>query len=228
MATHWRCCDKRSRRRIVLTSEVPWRYEVRYRTRFNDFKVSLVRAWPRPWDAAPSATLAGRVIVGIVFIIGGLVKIGSPAVTVVAVRAYEILPLGAATLWAYATPTLEILLGVMLIIGLATRMAAAIAGLLLLAFLGGIAAAWARGLSIDCGCFGGGGRVVEGTTQYPLELLRDAGLLALAVVVIARPPGKFAVDGLLRLWPARPRTPRPDSTVPAGTPSERRAEGQAP
>jgi hypothetical protein len=69
---------------------------------------------------------------------------------------------------------------------------------------------------------------VEGTTQYPLELLRDAGLLALAIVVIARPPGKFAVDGLLRLWPARSRTPRPDSTVPAGTPSERRGEGQAP
>ena len=59
-----------------------------------------MRGWPRPWDAAPSATLAGRMIVGIVFIIGGLVEIGSPAVTVVAVRAYEILPLGAATLWA--------------------------------------------------------------------------------------------------------------------------------
>ena len=77
-----------------------------------------------PLEQYINVVVAGRMIVGIVFIIGGLVKIGSPAVSVVAVRAYEILPLGAATLWAYATPTLEILLGIMLIIGLATRMAA--------------------------------------------------------------------------------------------------------
>jgi uncharacterized membrane protein YphA (DoxX/SURF4 family) len=175
----------------------------------------------------PSAALAGRLIVGTVFIVAGLVKIGSPAVSVVAVRAYQILPPGAAILWAYATPTLEILLGILLVIGLSTRMSAVIAALLLVAFLGGISAAWARGLSIDCGCFGGGGRVVKGASKYPLELLRDTGLLALSVTVIARPPGAFAVDGLLRLWPARPETPPSGRRRAAGPPWARREEGQA-
>ena len=47
--------------------------------------------------------------------------------------------------------------------------------------------AWARGLSIDCGCFGGGGAVDGGQTAYGRELLRDTGFLLLAGWLVVRP-----------------------------------------
>jgi hypothetical protein len=54
--------------------------------------------------------------------------------------------------------------------------------------------AWARGLSIDCGCFGGGGAAPQGETAYGRELLRDAGLLLLAGWLVVRPRTLAALD----------------------------------
>ena len=50
----------------------------------------------------------------------------------------------------------------------------------MIVFIAAVSSAWARGLSIDCGCFGGGGQVAAGQTKYLQEILRDVGLLALA------------------------------------------------
>jgi hypothetical protein len=52
----------------------------------------------------------------------------------------------------------------------------------------------ARGLSIDCGCFGGGGPVPSGQTRYPSEIIRDVGLLLLAGWLIWRPQSRFCLD----------------------------------
>ncbi|HEX5428049.1 MAG TPA: MauE/DoxX family redox-associated membrane protein, partial [Pedococcus sp.] len=61
----------------------------------------------------------------------------------------------------------------------------------------GIASAWARGLSIDCGCFGKGGTIAASQTQYPQEIARDVGLLACAVWLAVRPRSTLSLDGLL-------------------------------
>jgi hypothetical protein len=67
-----------------------------------------------------------------------------------------------------------------------------------LAFVVGIAAAWARGLRIDCGCFGSGGELAAGQDpSYGIELARDAALAALAALLVRWPTGRFAIDGLL-------------------------------
>ena len=104
----------------------------------------------------------------------------------------------------YAQSALGITLGILLVVGLATRLVGVLQGLLLIVYIGGISSVWARGLSIDCGCFGGGGPSALGHTQYPADILRDIGLLALAVIVAARAPGRFAAD---RLPGIRPRHP---------------------
>jgi hypothetical protein len=65
-------------------------------------------------------------------------------------------------------------------------------------YIAGVAQSWARGLTIDCGCFGGGGQVAAGQTQYPQEILRDTGFLLLAVWLVVRPRSLFSMDGLLR------------------------------
>jgi hypothetical protein len=67
-------------------------------------------------------------------------------------------------------------------------------------FMIGIAAAWARGLAIDCGCFGStSGPVVDPTRGYALDLLRDAGLLLLAGFLVVRPRSPFSLDARLGL-----------------------------
>ena len=55
--------------------------------------------------------------------------------------------------------------------------------MLLVVFLAAVGSAWARGLQIDCGCFGNGGQVAAGETAYPLEVLRDVALLLVALAL---------------------------------------------
>ena len=80
-----------------------------------------------------------------------------------------------------------------------------VSALLLVAFIVGIASAWARGLQIDCGCFGGGGFDADATAKYPWEIARDVGLLLLSLWLVWRPRTRFALDSLL----FRPRPPHP-------------------
>jgi uncharacterized membrane protein YphA (DoxX/SURF4 family) len=109
---------------------------------------------------------------------------------------------------AAALPFVELALGVLLLIGIGTRLVAALSVLLLLAFVAGVSQAWARGLSIDCGCFGGGGQVAAGQTQYPQELARDAGFLVLAVWLLVRSRSLLSLDR----WLLRDRGGEPEAS----------------
>jgi uncharacterized membrane protein YphA (DoxX/SURF4 family) len=157
-------------------------------------------------------TLA-RLGLGAVWLISGGLKALDPDQTYVAVRAYDVLPTGAIGPVAALLPWIEIAIGVLLLLGIGTRMVAVLAALLLMVFIAGVTQAWARGLSIDCGCFGGGGAVAPGETAYLEELVRDTGFIALAVWLIVRPRTLFAWDSRLN--------PGTDRARPAGT--ERRS-----
>ena len=101
----------------------------------------------------------------------------------------------------HALPILEILVGLCLLLGLLTRVAAGMSMLLLVAFVVGVGSAWARGLSIECGCFGGGaGPAANAAAKYPWEIARDLGLLALSAWLVRRPRTPWATDN--RLIPA--------------------------
>ena len=122
-----------------------------------------------------------------VFLVSGVLKAIDPDATYVAVRAYDVLPKLGVALVAGVLPWLEIVIGLLLLVGIATRAVAVASAVLLLGFMVGVTQAWARGLSIDCGCFGGGGAVDPGQTTYGRELLRDAGFLLLAGWLVVRP-----------------------------------------
>lgn len=138
--------------------------------------------------------LLARLVLGVVLIWAGSVKVTRPALSAQAVRAFQILPYDFAGYVGYALPVLEILLGLLLVVGLFTRVSALAGGLMMLVFMIGIASAWARGLSIDCGCFGGGGAVAASETRYLLDILRDAGLVACAVWLVVRPLTAYSLD----------------------------------
>ena len=145
--------------------------------------------------------LLARMLVGGVWVVAGVLKLPDPNDNVRAVRAYDLLPESVVPVVGHALPVLEILVGLCLLLGLLTRVAAVVSALLLVAFVVGIASAWGRGLSIECGCFGGGaGPAANAAAKYPWEIARDVGLLALSAWLVRRPRTPWATDN--RLLPA--------------------------
>jgi uncharacterized membrane protein YphA (DoxX/SURF4 family) len=144
----------------------------------------------RPW----LATLA-RLLVGGVFLVAGALKLPDPAAAVRAVRAYRLLPESLVAPVAFGLPMVEIAVGLALLAGVFVRTAAIAAAALLAVFVAAVGSAWARGLQIDCGCFGGGGQVAAGQTAYPAEILRDVGLLVVALAVARWPWSRLALGG---------------------------------
>jgi uncharacterized membrane protein YphA (DoxX/SURF4 family) len=133
-----------------------------------------------------------------VFGVSGALKVVDPAQTRVAVLAYEVLPPGLVGPVATVLPLVELVLATLLVAGAFTRWAALASVVLLGVLMTGVAQAWARGLSIDCGCFGGGGPVAVGATRYPQELARDFGLVLMALWLGVWPRTALSVDGWLR------------------------------
>jgi uncharacterized membrane protein YphA (DoxX/SURF4 family) len=132
-----------------------------------------------------------------VWLTSGTLKAIDPDQTYVAVKAYDVLPKASLEVVAALLPWVELAFGVLLLIGAGIRVVAVLSVVLLALFMAGVAQAWARGLSIDCGCFGGGGAVAPGDTAYVQELLRDTGFALLAGWLIVRPRTLAALDSRL-------------------------------
>ncbi len=143
---------------------------------------------------APWISTVVRVVLGGVLLVAGGLKVIDPQSSVQAVQAYELLPEELARIVGWGLPFVEIAVGLLLILGLFTRAAAITAGILMVAFIAAVAWAAARGLSIDCGCFGGGGQVAPGQTAYGAEILRDVGLLLAAGWLAWQPHSRYALD----------------------------------
>jgi uncharacterized membrane protein YphA (DoxX/SURF4 family) len=143
-----------------------------------------------PWVAT-----AARLLLGVVLVVAGALKLPDPAAAMRAVRAYRLLPEALIGPVAFGLPVLEIAVGLALLAGVFVRTAAIASALLMVVFLAGVGSAWARGLQIDCGCFGGGGQVAAGRTAYPGEVARDVGLLIVALVLARWPASRLALGG---------------------------------
>lgn len=151
--------------------------------------------------------LVVRLVVGGVWIVAGGLKLGDPAASVRAVRAYDLLPETVVPSVGHLLPVLEVVVGLCLVGGLLTRATALVSALLFAAFTVGIASAWVRGLQIDCGCFGGGGYDPDATAAYPWELARDVALLLASAWLVWLKRSRFALDALVF---GRPVAGRPD------------------
>jgi uncharacterized membrane protein YphA (DoxX/SURF4 family) len=145
--------------------------------------------------------LIARLVTGGVWIVAGALKVTDPASSIAAVRAYELLPGSLVEPVGTTLPAVELVVGIALVVGAFTRGAAAVSTLLFAAFIIGIASVWARGIEIDCGCFGGGGPKKDAASSYPWEIARDVALLAASCYLVVVRRTRFAVDNLL--FPSR-------------------------
>ena len=141
----------------------------------------------------PWLTLLARLILGGVLLAAGGLKIGNLQKSAMSVRAYELLPTDLANFFGYVLPWIEIGMGLLLIVGAVVSIMGLLGALIMLAFVVAIAQAWARGLSIDCGCFGGGGEIDPGETKYLSTILRDLGFFLLGVYLYYFPKGRFGL-----------------------------------
>ena len=139
-----------------------------------------------------TAVLLLRLVLGAVFVYAAYTKLRDPwALFAMSIDSYKLLPEWGVIAAAHTLPWFELLLGLVLISGLALRYAAAAAALVLTAFFTAMLIGYARGLEIDCGCFG------PGEALGPRTLLRDGTLVVLAIVL-----------AVLSMRPARKAKPR--------------------
>jgi protein-disulfide isomerase len=159
-------------------------------------------------SAIPWLSLFSRLVGGAIFGWAALSKIGDPAATARAVRAYRLLPESLVGPVAHALPAVELALAALLLAGLATRIVGLVASAAVAVFIAAVASAGARGLKIDCGCFGGGGLVTH--THYLLDIARDSVLLVLLAVIPLAATSRFSLDNWLdrRVDVQRPGTKR--------------------
>ena len=144
--------------------------------------------------AQPWLTLLSRLILGGILVVAGVLKIPHPDKSAMSVRAYELLPVPVANVFGYSLPWVEVGVGLLLVFGIAVRINALIGTLLMVMFIVAISQAWARGLTIDCGCFGSGGQVAKEDTRYLQEILRDVGLALAGIFAMKFPDGRFGLD----------------------------------
>jgi len=128
--------------------------------------------------------IAIRLVVGAVFIYAGALKIGDPLQFGDRIASFQMLPNAFVNSLALGLPVFEISTGLLLIVGWLRRPAALgimiICGIFLLAII----TALARGLTIDCGCFGTG---KPSRLRMWLDLGRDSALF-LGVMLAYRYP----------------------------------------
>jgi hypothetical protein len=90
---------------------------------------------------------------------------------------------------------------------------AVVSAVLFVAFIIGISSAWARGLEIDCGCFGGGGQLEGASSKYPGEIARDVGLLLASMWLVVRPRTRWSLDSLISPTRAGDTTDTPERDI---------------
>lgn len=121
---------------------------------------------------------ACQIAVGAIFLFAALPKIGDVSAFAQQVHNYRLLPIALENLLAMTLPWIELVAGLALVLGIRARAGATLSAGMMAVFLVAIGQAVARGLDIDCGCFG-----TSDASQVGIErLAEDVLFLALAAV----------------------------------------------
>lgn len=120
-----------------------------------------------------------RLAFGILFLISGAGKLPEGAAFVNQVEEFDLLPHALARFYGTALPWMEIVIGVLLLLGLLSRFASAIGGLVSLSFIVANSVVLYRGLNLECGCFGD-----LAVLQTRDALIVDVVLLVMALQIL--------------------------------------------
>jgi uncharacterized membrane protein YphA (DoxX/SURF4 family) len=141
-----------------------------------------------------AAVLGLRIVLGGLLIVAGALKVTDPSSLAAGIAGFRLLPAAIGGPLALALPYLEMLLGAYLVLGLFTRVAAAVAAAAFLIYAGVIASAVIRGIPATCGCYGPKDTALA---DWP-HVAFDLTLAAAACFVAYGAPGALAVDRRLK------------------------------
>jgi uncharacterized membrane protein YphA (DoxX/SURF4 family) len=120
-------------------------------------------------------------LAGVIFLASALAKIADlPAFagSVHNFRLSPVIPMAATNLLAITIPWVELVAGLALLCGVRPRAGAVVYTVLMVVFTIGVAAAVARGLSFECGCFGKASAGPVGAKK----LAENAAMILLGVI----------------------------------------------
>jgi uncharacterized membrane protein YphA (DoxX/SURF4 family) len=142
-----------------------------------------------------------RVVLGGLFIYAAYTKFTHYGAARNSVIPYDLFPVSLARIIGMSLPIVEVALGLLLLFGLFTRVAALCLTLLLVIYIAGIISVWARHLLIDCGCFTPGGFVntwPAAVKGYKRDILRDALMVLGSIWLVFLPRTVLSVDRWLK------------------------------
>lgn len=133
-------------------------------------------------------SLVSRLIVAAVFIYAAYDKVWRPAEFAQAVAVYELIPIWMVNASSAILAWLELIIGILLVLGIAIRAAALWTSGLLVFFIGLMIYAELTGAGYDCGCFPGGGHAAG----YEIAL-RDLAFLVPSLWLVFIPGRWLAI-----------------------------------
>jgi uncharacterized membrane protein YphA (DoxX/SURF4 family) len=119
-----------------------------------------------------------QILIGLIFAASALAKLGDLHSFAEEVHNFKILPIALDHLVAMTLPWIELVAALALLLGVRARSGAIVVAFLMVVFTTGVLTAMARGLDIECGCFG----TADGTRVGLLKVLENVGMLALALI----------------------------------------------
>ncbi|HRP01512.1 MAG TPA: MauE/DoxX family redox-associated membrane protein [Candidatus Kapabacteria bacterium] len=137
----------------------------------------------------PILQLLMRLIIGFIFLAFGASKLGISEKFASDIAKYAIMPEFSLNLISIILPWVEIVIGILLILGVRLRANALIATTLMVLFICFVSFAMIMGYDINCGCSSTNPQKVG----FP-KLLENSGLLLLSILIYMFPNKKFTLE----------------------------------
>jgi putative oxidoreductase len=133
-------------------------------------------------------TIRVQLALAAIFTAAAIPKILDPPAFAHMIYNYKLAPGWAINVLAISLPWVELLAGLALILGVWKREAAALIGLMLLAFIAAVGINLARGHAIDCGCFDvreAGKTEAQRLADMRWVIARDVGMLLMVAQLLS-------------------------------------------
>lgn len=135
--------------------------------------------------------VALQIIIGAVFVYASYDKLFDQIAFAKSVYGYKFLPDFLINITAIIIPPLEFIAGLFLMFGLFRKGSSLVIIVLLGVFLIALVQAYARGLDIDCGCFGSPGPSQNTSTDILIRIFQDILLLLGAIIIFKFSRSKY-------------------------------------
>jgi len=144
--------------------------------------------------AFAAIALLARLYIGGVFIMASLYKIWEPYDFALSVATYQMAPLWTINIFVIILPWLELITGILIIIGLWTKESAFLISCMMVMFLVSLSFALSKDLQMSCGCFAS----QETFDEIGIHtIFRDLGWLSVSLFVLFFDNGHFGLDRFL-------------------------------